>query len=247
MLSLHVEGLAWLRYGLRCPIVSTEVGPWRADVMGIKNTACYEIEVKKSISDLRNENRSKGTKHYLYANVEPLTTRFVPNYFYVFVPTDIEEAALAYVQDNLPHAGLAVLRTEAWASYSAGRGVVVVRKARKLHKNKPSVNMIQTGIWRMSSEICGLRIALDGLKKSELTEPLVQELARLASRIGGALDPEASDLDLATRAAELVQVVTGESWQDLFESEQKTWIERARQLGAYQRINFEGLPLDQID
>ena len=161
--NLHIEALAWLRYTKQMPLVVTEVGRWNADVLGIGPKYSIEVEVKKSISDLRADFRNKRTKHYFYADAGAgKWTREVPNYLYFMVPETLREKALAIVTEANTRYGLLWVPTLSFSQetnslgYSAGKNVQVGKKALRLHDKVPGDACVWTGIRRLSSELVGL-------------------------------------------------------------------------------------------
>src|ERR1700761_5989417 len=105
---LKTEALCWLRFAKHMPYVATETGYWAADVFGANDKFSIEVEVKVSIADLKREFTTKTAKHYLYANAEASPTKGAPNYFYFYVPQELEQQALEVIKEKAPKAGLAV-------------------------------------------------------------------------------------------------------------------------------------------
>lgn len=235
MFSLHDTALCWLRYGKRLPVVCTEAGSWNADVIGMNGSMCIEVEIKKSVSDLRADFKNKPQKHYVYAHAEEFDGRslsgYVPNYFYFFVPLALEEKAREIINEKMPKAGLAVVDFEPRFETHLGRsGVRVSRPPKKLHDSPPSNGFLRQAIMRMSSEICGFRIALGRLKKEELTQVLVKALTQVAADSTGALDFEDVLADMEERGAELAWAVERKPWKSLSHAERFRWIASAVEL-----------------
>lgn len=189
--TLHAEALAWLRYGKRLPFVCTEAGPWNADVMGMDQDHCVEVEIKKSRADLLAEFRNKGPKHYLYQNAFPAGQALVPNFFYFFVPYELGDSTVELVNEKAPKAGVASVMHPGRTPYGVGKGVVVLKRATRLHAGKPSMRFMKAVQMRMGSEICSLRLAFENLKKLELTELLIHEAILLAKAATDTTDIEA--------------------------------------------------------
>lgn len=205
-LSLHAEALCWLRYAKRLPIVATEVGTFNADVIGMNTSMCIEVEVKKSISDLRAEFKNKVSKHHVYKNADAPDYRssYVPNYLYYFAPAEMAEKAEEVLRDQAPKAGLAVLKH----SFHKTQGIVeVVKRPSKLHGNKPSLRFVQAAVMRMASEICISRMALDRLRSSDL----VTDIVAAAAAMEGALDFENPEASLESRG-KLLAKAFGVDW-----------------------------------
>lgn len=238
MRSLHLEALCWLRYGKQLPIIATEAGGWQADVIGMNTKTVVEVEVKKSISDLRAEFKNKPAKHHTYDVAETFDPRsrsgYIPNYFYVLVDREIADKALEIIQEKMPKAGLAV-RTM--------NGVVEVKKrAGKLHGRPPSPGFIDAAIRRMASEICISRIAIEDYQPNVSTEDVCKVITEEARRIEGTLDFEDPLPGIEIRGAQLALVMTKKQWKDIPDAERVDWIGKANNLRQLQP-QLEGLIL----
>jgi hypothetical protein len=158
--TLKTAALAWLRYVKKMDFVCTEGGRWSADVLGVNDNYSIEVEVKVSVADLKREFTTKQTKHFYYNN----GLQFAPAYFYFAVPPEIAEKALEIVQEHCPKAGLLVLTFPGlW-----GQGFTVSKKAQRLNKAKPTEAFKRAVMLRMGSEVCGLHLALEKLKKKSV-------------------------------------------------------------------------------
>lgn len=153
---LKTEALCWLRFGKKMPYVATEAGYWSADVLGVCEQFSVEVEVKMSIADLKREFTTKTAKHYLYANAESAPSKGAPNYFYFYVPKELEEKALEIVGTEAPKAGLAVYEGGSWMD---GKKTSIAHRPTKLHARPPSPAFIKTVLNRMGSELCGRYLA----------------------------------------------------------------------------------------
>lgn len=234
MRSLHLEALCWLRYGKGLPIVATEVGGWSADVIGMNTKIVTEVEVKKSISDLRAEFKNKVNKHLVYAAAGGFDPRsssgYVPNYFYVLVDREIADQALRVIEEKMPKAGLAVRRNPE---------VIEVRKrASKLHGRPPSTGFVDAAIRRMASEICISRISIE--RQFKEAESVCQTITEHAQRLEGALDFEDPIVDVEARGARLAWVMSQKQWKDIPDAERVDWIGKAHSLRLLQP-QLEGL------
>jgi hypothetical protein len=149
---LKTEALCWLRFGKQMQYVATEAGYWSADVLGVCDKFSVEVEVKVSIADLKREFKDKTAKHYLFANAEGTPSKGTPNYFYFYVPKEIEDKALEIVKEKAPKAGLAVYEG---GSVRDGKKTSVAHRPTKLHDRAPSDAFIKTVLARMGSELCG--------------------------------------------------------------------------------------------
>lgn len=153
--QLKSEALAWLRYVKRCTVIATECGNFHADVLGVGDGFTVEVETKISVSDLRAD--FKKTKHILYQGGVPGT--WVPNFFYVLVPVDIQEKALAVLEEKGPKYGLLVFEENKYAL--DGRKCKVVKRPQKLHAGLPRDRLRDHLSLRVSSELVGLHLLLD--------------------------------------------------------------------------------------
>lgn len=185
--SLHAEALAWLRYGKHMPLVATECGYWSADVLGIDENKCIEVEVKKTISDLRAEFRNKTKKHETFARLEPDgRAMWSPNYFWIFTYAHLGAQALKVLEElGMEHVGLAVLQKESTTVNGAGHWVSILRHAPKLHNGKPHKKLIRALQLRMGSELVSLRVKLELLKNAapEQIAAIIKEASELALQL----------------------------------------------------------------
>lgn len=158
-MDLYVEALCWLRFGKRLPYICTEGGHWNADVLGMNDKFSVEVEIKVSKADLKRDFTSKSGKHYLYDNAGISPSRQVPNYFYFYVPPELEKDALLILGEKQSKAGLAVYDFETLvvpsATMAAGKRTRIARRPTKLHDNEPSEQFKNTVLMRMGSELCG--------------------------------------------------------------------------------------------
>lgn len=163
-LDLKTEALCWLRFGKKMEYVCTEGGYWEADVLGLSEKFAIEVEVKMSRQDLKREFRSKASKHYLYNNVDGSPSKQVPNYFYFYVPAELEAAAMEIIGSECPKAGLAIYEPFGWAR--DGKKTRVAKRPTKLHDTPPTSNFIHTVLLRMGSELCGRYLVSQVLHKN---------------------------------------------------------------------------------
>lgn len=232
MKDLHTEALCWLRYGKRMPIVCTEAGRWNADVLGVSDTTAVEVEVKKSRADLLADFRNKIAKHEAYSEGRSAT---VPNYLYYFVPQELAFQAREILDEKCPKAGLLVLTD---TNYWDGRNAYVAKRPAKLRAEPPSRAFVIEAMMRMSSQICGMSIALRKLKalQGQPPEPLEEDLALASIRASSILDIEDEAADLHVRGRELALAVECLDLDSASLEVQTRWREAARQLLAFQHI-----------
>lgn len=238
--SLHTEALCWLRFGKRLPVVCTEAGNWNADVIGLNSAMCIEVEVKKSIADLRAEFKNKPHKHYVYANAGQLDRRtssgYVPNYFYFFIPEELADKARPIVEEKAPKAGIAVRKHPARSPFGAGkRNIYILKRPQKLHDRAPSAVFLRSAVMRMATQVCTFRLAADRMKELGLTEKLIADLSEALVGIEGTIDFEDDLPDLERRGAELAWAVDRLDWKPLAHEERIRWIFAAQQLLTLRR------------
>jgi hypothetical protein len=201
--NLHIEALAWLRFTKQMPLVATEVGRWHADVLGLSSRVSIEIEIKKSISDLRNDFKNKRNKHHYYAQGGGFQrTCAVPNYLYYLVPEVLAEKAEVVLRDQNPKYGLLWAPTFSFEKetnslgYAAGKNLQSAKKATRLHDNPPAGSVIQNAMRRLSSELVGLyqsheRLELDIMHYLEE----IRANVRASAAVMAAFTPEPPDPD----------------------------------------------------
>ena len=138
------------------PIVATEAGYWNADVLGINDTECLEIEVKVSVSDMRADRHKAKHDRYGEIPLESLPTRYNgPNRFYYLVPVEMQEQALCFAAEMNPKYGVILCTNYEAISYRCHEHLSVCKRAMPLHNNKPSETLKNIIIKRMSSELAG--------------------------------------------------------------------------------------------
>lgn len=186
--TLRTEALCWIRYTKQFPIVTTEVGRWNADVLGISDDLMIECEIKVSLSDLKADFKNKKTKHFSYLNVDKWT-QSVPNYMYFYVPKSLEEDAVKVVTELAPKYGVAVYEPglALGTKMIDGKKTYVAKRPTKLHDSKPNIRSIKEAIARMSSQICGLHILQEkfvkGVQESikDLSNQVLDDTSRIKS------------------------------------------------------------------
>jgi hypothetical protein len=192
---LKTEALCWLRFGKKLPYICTEGGYWSSDVLGVNKEFSVEVEVKISVADLKREFVTKTAKHHLFANAASAARppRGTPNYFYFYVPKEMEQAALEIVKEKAPKAGLAVYEPHGWLM--DGKKTSVVHRPTKLHDDKPTPHFIDVVVRRMGSELCG-RYTLQQRFLAELgtnVRKLYDALPKLMERVAQTPDFEETD------------------------------------------------------
>jgi len=226
--ELKIEAMCWLRYGKRMPVVTTEVGRWSADILGLCDTMSVEVEVKVSKSDIQHEFSGKQTKHWLYANAKDQDDS-VPNYFYMIVPQELGGYASDLLKEKAPKSGVAIYTGQVLL---AGRNIEVVRRATKLRDGKPSPRMLQVALARMSSELCGSKQIIWQLKNKLISQfdDMAHAAILIAAGAVGSLDCEDKEIDLDQRAAQLAMCVESKLWSEVSDPDKwraaaKKWLE----------------------
>lgn len=202
--NLHIEALAYLRYVRQLPLVATEVGAWNADVLGVSMQSCTEVEIKKTLSDLKADFRNKRAKHYVYetgTGSSQWKRSKVPNYMYFMVPEALKDKALEVLESQNPKYGLLWVPAHVYGDrettslgYSAGKNVQVARRALRLHGDPPSNDLVWTVIKRLSSELVGLYQSHEELER-KLTSDLadIRANVRASAALMAAFTPDPPD------------------------------------------------------
>ncbi len=156
--DLKSEILGWLRYVRKQDIICTEVGPYNADCWGISDTRLIEVETKVTLADLRADLGKR--KHQAFKAAPHLYG--VPSLFYFAVPPELVDKAIEFLDAEKEKAAVAsygLLCVTKVSGYQ-GRQTRVVREAQKIHTRKPTPVELRVATMRMSSEICGLHLAV---------------------------------------------------------------------------------------
>lgn len=172
--GLHLEAMAWLRYGKQMAYVATEAGFYNADVLGSDGEKLIEIEIKKTASDFANDFRTKPWKHMAYAQRPQLgSLAWVPNQFYFFVNTKFEAQALKILEEQKSPAGLLVLQRPMTGvyGYAHRRHTVVVKRAVTIHKAPVGEKVLTKLAKRMSSDLVTSKLMLDNLGRNKIVAP----------------------------------------------------------------------------
>lgn len=145
-LRMKFEALRWLRLQQRSLFIATEVGAYNSDVLGINEEKMIEIEVKVSMADFKNDFRKY--KHDLYGGTSWATyeSQWVPTHFYFAVLPEMVEPVKAFLETcSKP-------RANCYGVISLG-GWTVVKRAKWIHKNKPTNRVKVAVALRMGSEL----------------------------------------------------------------------------------------------
>lgn len=151
--STHIKTalMAYFRFK-RQFVCADEVGICYTDADIVVDTGgfLWEVECKISKSDLTQGEKRKD-KHVRYA-AEPFSLRdikYVPNHFYICVPTELLTYTIAWVEKTNPKYG--VLEYEHEGSSKWEDKIRVVRKAKFLHEEQITPNQRERIIRRLSS------------------------------------------------------------------------------------------------
>jgi hypothetical protein len=186
--------MAWLRYGKKMQLVCTEAGAFNADVLGLDDTKSIEVEVKKSVADFRADFQ-KTRKHWIYSHLKEEGSKavYAPNFFWYLTYAKLGPQCLAVLDElGIQYAGLAVLNMPTTATGQAGHYISVLRRAPRLHGNKPHPKLVRTVQMRMGSELTTLRLALELLKKAEPEQiaAIVSDVTRVSKQFAETPDWE---------------------------------------------------------
>ena len=149
-LNLEAAALGWLRVEKRCKVVTTEAGHWYADVLGATDLDLYEIEVKRTVSDMLRDFKEKN-KHKLYTS-ENGGLPDIPNYFYFLVPLPMKEKALAILKTVNPKYGLLCHDLEGTGHWGISSG----KRAYRIHEIAPTKRTLDGIMYRMCNELVNL-------------------------------------------------------------------------------------------
>lgn len=147
--------------------VATEVNTARgiADVVAVSKdlSKVIEVEVKVSISDLKNEVTSKELKHKVLNEIfktKENFSYFSPNYFYFALPEELIDKAVPIIEKLGNFYGIISIgdsyRTRFAGKYYSLNKRTVVKKAKRIHKNVLSQNNFKTFLQRVTSELVTL-------------------------------------------------------------------------------------------
>lgn len=224
--------MRYLRYDLKLPLICTEVGGWSADIWGASRTRLVEVEIKKSISDLRAEFKNKKTKHSYYTNVESADS---PKHFYFCFPNVLLDKAEPIIVEGFPKAGILLYSDE-------GQGYVYSHKRPEpLHNKTPSARTLSVMTMRMSSELATIRTTLDNVLQAHynaVQENLQNQLDEMARLYGTRLDIEVPEEaasgrpldDFAKRLAEAFDGITEEQYWHLPSAQRQKYVEVAKKM-----------------
>jgi len=143
--KIRTNCLEWLRLQQRCAFVATEVGSFNADVFGVSEKKSFELEIKISVSDLKQD--FKKYKHRYYNGEQygsNYQTDWHPSHFYFVVPESILSDAKEYVAKH-PHGfkyGVICAET-----------MTVHKNPKRLHEREPSSKVKFQIALRMGSQL----------------------------------------------------------------------------------------------
>lgn len=175
--------MCWMRYAKQFDMVGREVGLFSADVLGYSGKEIVEVEIKVSLSDLKNERTNKKHKHEVYAGTKPTKhyDRDIPHRFYIAVSEQLKEETIKFVTELNPSYGVLVLEgtplkdIPEWESW---KRLKMVKRTKALHDRQPTEAFKTAFAKRMSSDLCRMhlhrqmhkdyvRMAIDVSKKME--------------------------------------------------------------------------------
>ena len=145
--------MCWLRFGKQVSIIATEAGKYNSDVIYSTNNQLFEIEVKTSVADFRED--FKKSKHNEY---KITTNQWAPNFFIFAVPAELVDKVLPHIENS--SYGLLAINTpfnEANILVPWDKRVKLVKRPKKLHTRQCNVLVKQIIVKRLASELCGIR------------------------------------------------------------------------------------------
>lgn len=153
--------MCWLRFAKQHTYVAREAGHFSADVLGTNLKTIVEVEVKVSISDLRND--KKKSKHSFYAsedNQRGNEGASVPHQFYYAVPEIMKDAAIDFVQGLNKNYGVLILSTQlhSGGDWNSWKRLILAKRANRLHKGKVSDGLRTLLASRMASDLCRMHL-----------------------------------------------------------------------------------------
>ena len=158
---LRSAAVEWLRYERKCELVCCERTPLdrdqcTPDVLGVTQARrAIEVEIKRSIADLRNNRKKHGVIHRGYSGVGP-------SKFYYLVPVELVEKAAA---ELLPTEGLLTLGRR-----SIHTGLPQIRVVKEAPVQKTKRLSLREVIRMVRHQTGTLATALVKLAKYELLE-----------------------------------------------------------------------------
>lgn len=156
---IKLQCMKYFRFDRQFELVCTECIN-NADVNAISPTSLIEVEVKISKNDFLNEfdNKSKikTYKHKVQNNeCKPKKGYIRPNYFYFCTTKELQEFILDYLNTYYPKYGLLIC--DEYRQFNRKSHIYCIKKASKLHDNKPSSSAFEKIYKRLSSEVLSLR------------------------------------------------------------------------------------------
>lgn len=158
-LECKVKVLHYFRFKRRYLYIATEAGKFNSDILISDGEQIIEVEVKISISDLKNEIKKK--KHKIYASPTSYYSKFLPNYFIFAVPESMLEKAKKYIRET---DGLISIFEKPIGAKSETYCKII--KKPKLITEKFSVSLHYELLLRMGSELIRGRLKELKLSKS---------------------------------------------------------------------------------
>lgn len=157
---IELMAMSWLRYRKRVDLICTEcflMNNCIADVVGATDENIYEIEIKRSMQDLKRDFETKEHKHDVYSMKYRAET-ILPNYFFFLVPSLLADQAREFLQTKNPKYGLLAFEIAGqWEE-----PIRSVKPGRRLHEGLPHKYLLSAIRSRMSNEIIALRAKVAG-------------------------------------------------------------------------------------
>jgi hypothetical protein len=149
--------LHYFRFRRRFPYAATEAGAFNSDVLVFNGTYAIEIEVKTSLSDLKNEWYKPKHRFYFYPETR-LHREYTPNKFYIAVPKELVKAAIVFTS-KLPY-GVIEVDDRPLSNRRKECFCKITKKASPIHLQNPS-KIKHSILLRMGSELIQARLKND--------------------------------------------------------------------------------------
>jgi hypothetical protein len=145
--------MCWLRFNKQIAIVATEAGKYNSDVIYSTNNQLFEIEVKTSLADFKED--FKKPKHLEY---KVTTNQWAPNFFLFAVPLELVDKVLPLLE-NSSYGLLAISQpfNESNILVPWEKRVKVLKRPKVIHTRRCNGLVKQMIVKRLASELCGLR------------------------------------------------------------------------------------------
>lgn len=145
--------LCWLRFAKQVSVIATEVGVYNSDVLYSHKDKLFEIEVKTSLADFKED--FKKPKHEDYKKT---SNSWAPNFFIFAVPPELVAKTLPLIE-NGPYGMISISPAfnENNVLVAWEKRVTVIKRPKALHSRNCNDLVKQKIVHRLASELCGMR------------------------------------------------------------------------------------------